>query len=94
MLYYKCYRITSARTSKENVSMAKTIVGTYDITNIGKNLLKLRTNLGLSRKEFASNMNVSVRTVYDWEDGFKLPKLINLIQIATLFQVSIECILL
>ncbi len=74
--------------------MAKTIVGTYDITNIGKNLLKLRTDLGLSRKEFASNMNVSVRTVYDWEDGFKLPKLINLIQIATLFKVSIECILL
>lgn len=74
--------------------MAKTIVGTYDITNIGKNLLKLRTDLGLSRKEFASNMNVSVRTVYDWEDGFKLPKLINLIQIATLFKVSIERILL
>lgn len=74
--------------------MAKTIVGTYDTSNIGKNILKLRTTNGLSRKELASNMNVSVRTVYDWEDGFKLPKLINLIQIATLFKVSIECILL
>ena len=73
--------------------MAKTIVGTYDTHNIGKNILKLRTGNGLSRKELAYNINVSVRTVYDWEDGFKLPKLINLIQIATLFQVSIEFIL-
>lgn len=80
--------------SKEDVSMAKTIVGTYDTSNIGKNILKLRTISGLSRKELASNMNVSVRTVYDWEDGFKLPKLINLIQIVTLFKVSIERILL
>ena len=74
--------------------MANTKNGTYDLANISKNLTILRKKHGLSKKDVASNLDVSLRTIYDWEDGFKLPKLDNLIQIANLYHVSLDCILL
>ena len=74
--------------------MAKNNNGTYDLANISKNLLKLRAKNGLSKKELAKTLDVSLRTVYEWEDGFKYPKLTNLIQLATLYNVSLDCILL
>ena len=67
---------------------------TYDLSNISKNLVALRNRRGLSKKQVADILDVSLRTIYDWEDGFKYPKLNNLIQIATLYRVSIDCILL
>lgn len=74
--------------------MANKNNGTYDIANISKNLIVLRNKNGLSKKEVAKCLEVSLRTIYDWEDGFKFPKLNNLIQIATLYNVSLDCILL
>ena len=74
--------------------MVKKIKGTYDLANISKNLIILRNRNGLSKKQLSAILNVSLRTVYEWEGGFKYPKLNNLIQIATLYQVSIERILL
>ena len=60
--------------------MAKHNNGNCDLTNISKNLIVLRKKHGLSRKEVAKNLDVSLRTVYDWEGGLKFPKLINLLQ--------------
>ena len=74
--------------------MVKTINGTYDMSNISKNLVVLRNKKGLSKKQVAEILDVSLRTIYDWEDGFKYPKLDNLIQIATLYKVSVDRILL
>ena len=74
--------------------MVKHKNGTYDISNISKNLVSLRNENGLSRKQLAKILDVSLRTIYDWEDGFKYPKLNNLIQIAMLYHVSLDCILL
>lgn len=74
--------------------MMKNNFGTYDIANISKNLINLRIKHGLSKKEIAISLDVSLRTVYDWEDGFKYPKLNNLIQIASLYNVPLDSILL
>ena len=74
--------------------MAKLKTGTYDISNISRNLIFLRNKRWLSKKQVAEFLEVSLRTIYDWEDGFKYPKLNNLIQIAALYKVSLDCILL
>ena len=74
--------------------MAKLNNGNYDLTNIPKNLTVLRIKNGLSKKDVAKSLAVSLRTIYDWENGFKYPKLINLIQIASLYKVPLDCILL
>lgn len=54
------------------------------------NLKTLRLNSLLMQKEIAQILNVSVRTFQGWENGRTEPSIAKLIQIADLFNVSID----
>lgn len=52
-----------------------------------------RTNAGLSQKEVAITLGVSVPTVSDWESGKKFPSGKNLVKLAQLLKVSTDYLL-
>ena len=73
--------------------MIDTQENTLDITNLGPNLKKFRLLRNLSREKFADEIDVSSRIIYDYEEGFKTPKLETLIKIVFVLQVSLDDIL-
>lgn len=57
------------------------------------NLKKAREARGLSQKEAALSLKVSVPTVSEWESGKKNPTISNLLQLANLYGVSTDYLL-
>ena len=55
--------------------MTNTNTRKRSINNFGKNLRKLRIERGFTIEDFAWEIQVSPRLIYDYEDGFKAPKL-------------------
>lgn len=57
-------------------------------------LYKLRTNCGLSQEEVAEKMNVSRQSVSKWESGNSIPGLDKIVDLAKLYNVSTDYLLL
>ena len=66
---------------------------TLDIAYFGDNLKRVRIMRKLSREEFADRIGVSSRIIYDYEEGFKTPKLETAIKIAIVLEVTLDSIL-
>ena len=64
-----------------------------DIANFGDNIKRLRIEKKLSREEFAYQIGVSSRIIYDYEEGFKTPKLETAIKIAIVLKESLDSML-
>ena len=56
-------------------------------------LVKLRKLRGITQDEFASAVGVSRQAVYKWESGQSYPEVSKLIEIKTLFNISIDDLL-
>ena len=54
------------------------------------NIKKIRDNNGLTQAQFASKLGLSTPTVAAWENGSKKPSFDVLIQIAKIFNVSLD----
>lgn len=55
-----------------------------------ENLKNLRLNSDFMQKEIAQTLNVSIRTFQGWESGRTEPNIEKLIQIADLFNVTLD----
>ena len=53
-------------------------------------LRELRNTKGLTQNELAEKLNVSGQTILNWENGIYEPKINQLIQLADIFNVSID----
>jgi len=53
-------------------------------------LRELRRRSGLTQNEIAAKLNVSGQTILNWENGIYEPKINQLIELANLFNVSID----
>lgn len=53
-------------------------------------LRELRIKSGLTQNEIASKLGVSGQTILNWENGIYEPKINQLIELANLFDVSID----
>ena len=53
-------------------------------------LRELRNKSGLTQNEIANKLGVSGQTILNWENGIYEPKINQLIQLAELFDVSID----
>lgn len=53
---------------------------------IGKNLQKLRKNTHISRTQLANSMNVSYKTLWQYENGYNSISIDSLIKMRTLFR--------
>lgn len=62
----------------------------YRINAIGANIKSHRSRLGMTVSELAKKMDVSYQTVYRWESGERVPDITMLIELASIFGVSIE----
>lgn len=57
------------------------------------NLKKLRESYKMSQVELAEKLNVQKATVSNWENGYINPSINKLVEIADIFQVSIDFLL-
>ena len=53
-------------------------------------LRELRNNSGLTQNAIATKLGVSGQTILNWENGIYEPKISQLIQLADLFNVSVD----
>ena len=53
-------------------------------------LRELRNNSGFTQNEIANKLGVSGQTILNWENGIYEPKINQLIQLADLFDVSVD----
>ena len=56
-------------------------------------LRELRNKSGLTQNDIATKLGVSGQTILNWENGIYEPKINQLIQLADLFDVSIDYLL-
>lgn len=59
----------------------------------GDNIKRLRKNKGLKQQELAEILGIKRNTYSDWENGKTEPSFENLIKLADLFEVSLDCLL-
>lgn len=64
-----------------------------DTKNFGPNLRRIRLERGITYEAFAEMVDVSTRLVYDYEDGFKTPRLETICRIAMVLEVSLDSLL-
>ena len=57
---------------------------------IGKQIKKYRTELGLSQEEFADKIFVTRQTVSNWENDKNYPDINSLVLMAEIFGVSLD----
>ncbi len=65
-----------------------------DATSIGKTIAKLRKKAGLTQSELANMLKISDKTVSKWENGQGYPDISMFPEIASLFNVSVDCLML
>ena len=53
-------------------------------------LKELRVEAGLTQKELADKLNISVKTVSHWETGYCEPSISQLITLSDFFGISID----
>lgn len=58
--------------------------------NIGGQIYKYRSQLGLSQEELGNKLNVTVETVNSWEANEAEPSLENLKNLATIFEITLD----
>ena len=56
------------------------------------NLAACRTNAGMSQNEWAKELGVSEKTIWNWETGKSEPTLNNLRKISELSGIPLDCI--
>ncbi len=61
--------------------------------SIGKNIEKYRTALGMTRKDLAAYMDVTVQTIHRWEHGERIPDIITAVKLSRILGVSMEMLL-
>lgn len=59
---------------------------------IGARIRMYREKSGMSRSEFAEQMNVSVQSVYRWESGERVPDVVSLMDIARVLGIDMNMI--
>ena len=58
--------------------------------NIGKNIKTLRKLHGITQIELAKKLKTEQRTISEWEINKRIPTIENLVEIATVFQESLD----
>ena len=58
--------------------------------SLGSKIQEQRLRSGLSVKDVAERMNVSVQTVYRWENGERVPDIVTFLMLANLFGTTVE----
>ena len=60
---------------------------------LSEKIITLRKQKGWSQEELADKLNVSRQAVGKWETETALPEVDKILQMATLFEVSTDCLL-
>lgn len=58
--------------------------------NIGKSLKNFRESENLTQSKLAENSGISQQSISRWENGQRLPNIIDLVKLADYYKVSID----
>ena len=61
--------------------------------HIGENIKQLRKDRSMTQEQLAEAMGVTVGAVYKWENGLSMPEIRLLVELADLFEISVDYLL-
>lgn len=61
--------------------------------HIGENIKRLRKKRSMTQEQLAEAMGVTVGAVYKWENGLSMPEIRVLVELADLFEISVDYLL-
>lgn len=73
-------------TNKENY-------GSIDFTGLGKNITEIREKRGLTQEELAEKIGVSRKTISNWENAIKKPRLQDLLKLCDALSCDLDYLL-
>lgn len=76
--------------STENIETTAEEKKEQEKQDFGEKMLNWRETAGLSRKEFARKLNVSLTAVKNWETGHSTPKLTKYSEIAKVLHINVR----
>lgn len=76
--------------STENIETTADKTKEQEKQDFGEKMLNWRETAGLSRKEFARKLNVSLTAVKNWETGHSTPKLTKYSEIAKVLHINVR----
>jgi len=86
------YTYTHNSQTEREVNMSQ--IPTIDMVKTGENIDRLRKKSGLSVKQLQDLFGFSTpQAIYKWQHGTALPSVDNLVALSSIFQVSVEDIL-
>ena len=62
-------------------------------TQLGANIVAYRKRSGMTQAKLAEQLNYSDKAVSKWERGESMPDVLTLVQLAELFEVSVDTLL-
>ncbi len=69
-------------------------IPTIDMAGTGANIIRLREKKGISVRKLQEYLEFSTpQAIYKWQNGISMPSLDHLLVLSTLFEVSIDDIL-
>jgi transcriptional regulator with XRE-family HTH domain len=60
------------------------------LRSFGEKLKRIRTKCGLTQDKFADEMNISLDTVKNWEQGYNYPSIDMLVSISEYFKCDLD----
>lgn len=90
MLIYTIIQPKSSKVKKFYIIFAEIY---FKIYNVYMKLKEFRVLKGLTRKEVAENLNITVNSIEKYENGKAEPSIANLIKLARLFGVSVDTLI-
>ena len=61
--------------------------------HIGENIKRLRKDRSMTQEQLAEAMGVTVGAVYKWENGLSMPEIRLVVELADLFEISVDYLL-
>ena len=61
--------------------------------HIGENIKRLRRDRSMTQEQLAEAMGVTVGAVYKWENGLSMPEIRLVVELADLFEISVDYLL-
>lgn len=79
--------------SDSTESIDKLLLEYYQQGVLGTRITLFREKAGLSRRQFAEKMEVSLQTVYRWENGERLPDILTFMRISKILGVNLDTLI-
>lgn len=85
---------STAASADSTAAIDKLLLEYYQQGVLGSRITFFREKAGLTKRQFAEKMEVSLQTIYRWENGERLPDILTFMRISRILGVNSDTLLL